>query len=98
MMGAFAVASCASVDPVMNRGDVIGKEYNSAYSERIDKCVKWKPRVQHSNSTCTQWKTHYDYHNECWRLILDNNGEVGDVCVSLVVYQNYRVGDHYQRS
>lgn len=98
-VGMLATAACATAQPhVINRGRVTSKSYNAGHWERIDRCVKWKPNAPKKvNEACTSWTSHYDWDDECYQLELHNDSTARDtdVCVTKVVYENYRVGDQY---
>lgn len=95
MMGALAVAGCASAQPHLNKGTVIGHEYNPGFWETIKACDKWVKDKPKTNTNCTHWKTHQDWDPECYRLWIQWKGYTDSVCETRVVWENYKVGDFY---
>ena len=94
MAGLAAVTGCATAQPHLNRGTVVEKEYSAAHSELIGKCKKWVKGKPKTNNNCSSWQYHNDWHDECYELeIKGDNGKEEDICVSRVVYENYKIGD-----
>lgn len=95
MMGALAVGGCANVEPQMNRGIVKDKYYSVAWDETVKKCDKYIKSKPKKPANCAKWKSHVDHHDMGWHLLLQDGDRTGEVTVSLVVYQAYKVGDRY---
>ncbi len=95
MAGLIAVTGCASAQPHLNRGTIVDKTYTHGYWEPIGKCQKYAKDKPKSNLNCTDWKYHYDWHDECYGFEVQYEGKADDVCVSRTVYDSYKVGDHW---
>lgn len=95
MMGSIAVAGCVQAQPHLNKGNVIGKEYNPGFYETVGKCTSWSKGKPKTNANCTGWKKVQEWDPECYKLWLQWKGYTDSVCTTRVVYENYRVGDFY---
>lgn len=97
MVGLVAVTGCATAQPHLNRGTVIDKVYTRAYWEPVGKCEKYAKGMPKNNNNCISWKWHNDFHDECYGLIIwsDEQSREEEVCTTHTVYQNYKVGDHW---